>query len=155
MANSSRRFISEPLLRMLQAGSVTPAAVHKAIAGQAEKYGYPVLRAGHPYVRRTRNATGLNVTDIAWRYNRLLVSIEQIEDRRVRWFYREFKGSYCSFRCPGQIPETAAISLRGKPLDVITNTIMPLMGVTIVGLDEEYSSAGWLNLKLAPTWIAF
>lgn len=147
--------MSEPLLRMLQTGSVTPSAVQKAIEGQIAKYGYPVLRVGHPYVRRVRNATGLNVTDIAWRYGRLLVSIEQIEGRRFRWLYREFKGSYCSFRCPAQLPDTVAIGLRGKPLAIVTDAIRPLLDVAIAGLDDNYASVDWLSLKLAPRWMPF
>ena len=155
MTSIARRYVSEPLLRMLQAGSLAPSDVQKAIAGQAAKYGYPVLRPGHPYIRRVRSATGLNVTDIAWRYGRLLVSVEQINDRRIHWFYREFKGSYCSFRCPLELPETVLVVLRGRLLAVVTDAIRPLANVTIAGVDEGYASDGWLNLKLAPNWIPF
>lgn len=155
MTGSSKRLVSQPLLSMLQAGSVAPIAVHTAIAGQTAKYGYPVLRANHPYVRSVRNATSLNVTEIASRYGRLLVSIEQIMDGRITWFYREFKSTYCSFRYPAQLSDTILAALPGRPLRAVTDGIKPLVDVTIAGEDEQYASAGWLALKLTPRWIAF
>ncbi len=155
MKSLPKRYVSVPLLRMLQASAVAPSTIQKALARHTEKFGYPVLRVGHPYISRIRSATGLDVTDIAWRYGRLLVSIEQIKDGRIHWFYREFKSSHCSFRCPGELPDAILIGLRGRPLAAVTDAIEPLADVSIVSEDEEHVSAGWLSLKLAPKWIPF
>lgn len=148
-------YVSAPLLKLLQAAAIQPGAVQRSIINRAGKNTYPVLRAGHPYIRRIRAATALDVTGIAWRYGRLLVSIEQIKNRRVHWFYEEIKSSHCSFRCSAELPETVAIALRGKPLSVVTDTIEILADVTIAGVDEEFAAKGMLSLKLAPEWIPF
>lgn len=148
-------YVSAPLLSMLQAAAIQPSAVQRSITNRASKNTYPVLRAGHPYIRRIRAATALDVTGVAWRYGRLLVSVEQIKDRRVHWFYEEIKGSHCSFRCSAELPETVAIALRGRPLSVVTDTIEILANVIIAGVDEELATKGLLSLQLAPQWIPF
>lgn len=148
-------YVSAPLLKMLQAAALQPATVQRSINNRAGKNTYPVLRAGHPYIRRIRAATALDVTGIAWRYGRLLVSVEQVKDQRVHWFYEEFKSSHCSFRCSAEMPDTVTIALRGKPLRVVTDTIAILSDVTIAGADEELATKGLLSLKLAPEWIPF
>lgn len=147
--------LSAPLLKMLQAAAVRPSAVHRLIVDRTAKNTYPVLRAGHPFIQRIRVATALDVTGITWRYGRLLVSVEQIKNQRIHWFYEEFKGSHCSFRCPANPPDTVVIALRGKPLSVVTDTIAVLADVTISGEDHDCAAKGWLSLKLAPEWISF
>ena len=149
------RYISKPLLQIISAAKITPAAVHRSITTRSNKHTYPVLTLGHPYVRRVRAATNLDVIGISWRYGRLLVSVEQMKDRRIYWFYKELKGSHCSFRFPAEIPHTVLGSLAGKSLKVVIDEISPLADVIIAGPDEDYATPGWLCLKLAPEWVSF
>lgn len=134
---------------------ITPSAVHTSIVKSRASNQHPRLRPGHVYLRRIREASGLNVIEIAFRYGRLLMKIEQLKDRRISWFYNEYKGSLCAFRCPGQVPETALIAARGRPLSTIVNLPAPLGPIKIAGVEEEYAHGGEVSLKLAPGWIAF
>lgn len=151
----SSSYVSKPLLAMLESAGLAAPAVARSIIRQTDKNCYPVLRAPHPYIRRLRDATALHVVEIALRYGRLLVSIEQMKDGRIHWMYREFNSRYCSFQCRAQLPASVAIALRRKPLSIVTDEIDILANVRIAGLDEVSASNGWLSLKLSPEWIAF
>ncbi|CAM3273432.1 hypothetical protein SPAN111604_14315 [Sphingomonas antarctica] len=148
-------YLSRPLLTMLGAADVDVRDVQKEIAQQMGGNRYPVLRSDHLFVRRVREATGVHLTVIAWRYNRLLMSIEQIKDGRIHWMYHEFKSSQCSFRCRTQQSAVVTGALRRKHFAVVTDKIGVLADVRIAGLDEHSASEGWLSLKLAPEWISF
>lgn len=149
------RYVSAPLLHLLTAAQITPSAVHASIVKARASNQHPRLRPGHGYLRRIREVSGLNVIEIALRYGRLLMTIEQAKDRRISWFYNEYKGSLCAFRCPGQVPVAALIAARGRPLSTIVNVPAPLGFIKIAGIEEEYAHDGGVSLKLAPDWIAF
>lgn len=151
----SKSYVSKPLLAMLESAGIAAPAVARSITRQTDKNCYPVLRAPHPYIRQLRNASGLHVTEVSWRYGRLLVTIEQMKDGRIHWTYREFNSRHCSFQCRVELPETLAIALRGKPLSNLTNDIDVLADVRIAGPDDQSATSGWSCLKLSPDWIAF
>lgn len=149
------RYVSAPLLHLLTAAQITPLAVYASIVKARASNQHPRLRPGHVYLRRIRKASGLNVIEIALRYGRLLMTIEQLKDRRIIWFYNEYKGSLCAFRCPAQVPEAVLIAARGRPLSTIVDLPAPLGAIQIDGIEKQYGQNGAVSLKLAPDWVAF
>ncbi len=149
------RYVSAPLLHLLTVAQISPSAVHASIVKARTSNQHLRLRPGHVFLQRIHEASGLNVIEIALRYGRLLMTIEQLKDRRISWFYNEYKGSLCAFRCPAQVPEATLIAARGRPLQTIVDLPAPLGAVKIIGIDEEHGHNGTVSLKLAPDWVAF
>jgi hypothetical protein len=151
--NSSHRYVSEPLLALLQRAGIAARDVDDALDRQALRWAHTLLRHGDPSVCQLREGSGINVVGIARKYRRLLTEIEQrAADGSTAWHYRELGRAGSAFRC-APVPATALAALPGRRLGDLIKIDSALAHVTIVEVTRSDSES--IELVIAPRWQMF
>lgn len=146
-------YLSDPLDDLLQRTGLSATRVDEALERLARDWQPTVLKPGHAYLQLIRERTGINVVGIQRRYRRLLVEIEQFEDKHCRWRYHERSRSDCVFACVDNIPHTIGDALPGRPLRAL---IVPTPAIGAVMIDSlSRDPEGWLTLAVTPEWRSF
>lgn len=145
------RHLSRPLAAILSSVGLAVEDVDDAISGQIARGLAPLLRPGHPHIRKLADATGLNVMSVARRYHRLLVEIEQKSQQGIWWIYREHNRATADFMCSVVVPDTAAVALGGRPLRDLADPPFEIDTALIkTGLVVE---GGAMSVTVTPIWI--
>lgn len=145
--------LSGPALKLLSQSGLAASQVDEALTALVRDRAQTVLRYHHPLVRRLKDATGINVVQIARRSKYLLIEIEQHDDQGPLWQYREHAPRRCIFSCRGQIPATIEAALQGELLERLVNPAVMLQGAIVQ--DIAGTADGWLNIHITPQWQSF
>lgn len=145
-------WISEPLHELLEQTGIMPVEINAALE-RVPKSAPMVLRSSHPFLRRIRAATGINVAMISRKHRRLTIWIEQIVDGRVAWVYREHSRNDCKMILRGVIPVGIQLVLIGEPLGKLID-LTPALSRAVIEEIAELPGAAF-DVKIAPAWRPF
>ncbi len=145
------RHLSRPLAAILSSAGLGVGDVDDAITGQVARGLPPLLRPGHPDIRKLADTTGLNIVSVARRYHRLLVEIEQKSQQGIWWIYREHNRTNADFMCSGVVPDTVAVALGGQPLSVLDD--LPFEIATAVIKTASVVEGSGMSVTVTPLWI--
>lgn len=148
-----QQHVSAPLLDLLTRSDLTAEGVDKALEQMAARGRPAMLRADHPCLAQMRERTGIGVVSIARRYKRLLVEIEQDDERGPIWRYSERGRDQCLFHVKVTLGATLQAALIDKPLARLIEPTAAL-GMAIIE-DIATDRQGWLDLIVKPRWIAY
>lgn len=148
-----RRHLSGPALALLSKSSLAPEDIDEALEELVRNKAGAVLRARHPLVHRIRQATDINLVQIARRSRYLLIEIEQRANDQPLWLYREQTPRHCLFSCSGKLPETIGTALNGELLEKLVIPAAELKDTQIANVDQLEDA--WLSIDVTPTWQEF
>lgn len=146
------RHISGPTLKLLDQADLRADEIDAAIEGLVWGKAAAVLRHDHPLILQLRQASAINVVQIARRSRNLLIVIEEHGDAGPVWQYREHTRRRCTFSCRGEIPDTIQAALKDELLDKLVHTAIA-KSTLISGVTP--SPDGWLNVDVVPEWHVF
>lgn len=126
-----RRHVSGPALELLGQAGLSPADIDAALEDLVWSKTSAILRSHHSIVQRIRQATGINVVQIARRSRCLLIEIEQHKDNAPSWQYREHTPRNCVVSCRGQPPDRIEIALHGALLEKLIRPALAMNGTII------------------------
>lgn len=145
------RHLSRPLATILSSAGLGVEDVDDAITVQTARGLPPLLRPGHPHIRKLADTTGLNIMSVARRYHRLLVEIEQKSRQGIWWIYREHNRTNAAFMCSGVVPDTVAVALSGQPLCVLADPPFEI-GTAVIKTASVVEGSG-MSVTVTPLWI--
>lgn len=148
-----RRTISGPAQALLDRAGVSPEEIDTALGEMVSGKGIAILRAHHPLIRHIQQTTSINIVQIARRSRTLLIEIEQQRDNKPFWNYREHRPRWCTFSCPGILPDTIEIALHDQLLDKVVESAIAMTGTKIT--DVSKTDDGWLRFNVVPPWHIF
>jgi len=144
------RYLSRPLAAILSSAGLGVGDVDDAITGQTARGLAPLLRPGHPHIRKLADTTGINIVSVARRYHRLLVEIEQ-KSQGIWWIYREHNRTNADFMCSDVVPDTVAVALGGQPLSVLADPPFEI-GTAVIKTASVVEGSG-MSVTVTPLWI--
>lgn len=145
------RHVSRPLAAILSLAGLSVGDVDGAITEHTARGLPPLLRAGHPHIRKLADTTGLNIVSVARRYHRLLVEAEQKSQQGIWWIYREHNRTNADFICGGVVPDTVAAALGGRTLSVLADP--PFEIDTAVIKTASVHEGSEMSVTVIPLWI--
>lgn len=145
-----KRFISAPLLELLDQAAIHPEHVDAALNRERRTGTHTRLRFSDPILVQLRAVTSLHIVDVGRSYRQTGMVIDQRQGAGPAWHYNELSRGHWILGVRAKLTETMiAAPIGGATERLIAPT--PAIAATVI---EEASERVWgtVQVKIAPDY---